>query len=288
MSCGPFHAAAISNDGRLFTWGDGLFGKLGHGDHESCSSPRQIAALAEHWTISVSCGWWHSAAAALPRSVIGRDGGGSSSSSIGSSITATPSSSCRTSADDGAPPLRHSSSGNNNSRQSPFARAGAQAAAPLPPQRSSSGRGIASRPNSGGGGGCLSRGASSILGEVGGGLFTWGGDFTWQQRGKRDHHEGCLGLGDLAGRLLPTMVKGEDDIKQVRQQLLMLLFGATTCASCTVYISGRSTRSMLWPAELLQLELQLQPEHLIQSWVEAAAWGLKRRSLWLLHLTVKH
>eukprot|EP00883_Tetradesmus_obliquus_P007882 jgi/Sobl393_1/18538/SZX64696.1 len=127
VSCGPFHAAAISNDGRLFTWGDGLFGKLGHGDHESCSSPRQIAALAEHWTISVSCGWWHSAAAALPRSVIGRDGGGSSSS-IGSSMTATPSSSCRTSADGGAPPLRHSSSG--NSRQSPFARAGAQAAAP--------------------------------------------------------------------------------------------------------------------------------------------------------------
>lgn len=51
--------------------------------------------------------------------------------------------------------------------------------------------------------------------EMGGWLFTWGGDFTWQQRGKRDHHEGCLGLGDLSGRLVPTMVKGEDDIKQV-------------------------------------------------------------------------
>lgn len=32
---------------------------------------------------------------------------------------------------------------------------------------------------------------------------------------KRDTHCGCLGHGDLEGRLVPTMLKGEDDIVQV-------------------------------------------------------------------------
>jgi hypothetical protein len=212
LSCGPFHAAAISDDGCLYTWGDGLFGKLGHGDQTSCSSPRQVAALSEHWTISVSCGWWHSAAAAVPRGAVARG----SSTSISSSATA--SSSYTTSGDGSAAQQRRSSSGDANSRphQSPFVRVSAQQAAPLPPPQRSSSRGLPGRGDSSGGGGVLSRGASSsLLGDVGGGLFTWGGDFTWQQRGKRDHHEGCLGLGDLAGRLVPTMVKGEDDIKQV-------------------------------------------------------------------------
>jgi alpha-tubulin suppressor-like RCC1 family protein len=46
VSCGPYHAAAIGSDGRLFTWGDGLFGKLGHGDHCSAFSPRFVTTLA--------------------------------------------------------------------------------------------------------------------------------------------------------------------------------------------------------------------------------------------------
>jgi hypothetical protein len=52
---------------------------------------------------------------------------------------------------------------------------------------------------------------------VGGALYTWGGDFSWVEpgelrgggRGKRDNHKGCLGHGDLEGRLLPTPVAGE-------------------------------------------------------------------------------
>lgn len=46
VSCGPYHAAAVGIDGRLFTWGDGLFGKLGHGDHSSAHSPRFVTTLA--------------------------------------------------------------------------------------------------------------------------------------------------------------------------------------------------------------------------------------------------
>lgn len=189
VSCGPFHAAAISDDGRLFSWGDGLFGKLGHGDHATCCSPRQVTTLAEHWVISVSCGWWHSAAAAVPRSCLS-PWRNSSNSSIASAAS--------------------------KQQQTPFA---AAAALPAPVQQAPKSA-AASRASSSGSlglAGAAAGEASDAVRDVGGALFTWGGDFTWEQRGKRDHHEGCLGLGDLAGRLAPTMVKGEDDIKQVRR-----------------------------------------------------------------------
>ena len=42
VSCGAFHTAAVSSDGCLFTWGDGLCGKLGHGNHDTCTEPRQV------------------------------------------------------------------------------------------------------------------------------------------------------------------------------------------------------------------------------------------------------
>lgn len=66
VSCGPYHTAAVSYDGTLYTWGNGLFGKLGHGDHESTFTPRPVLALAEHYVLNVSCGWWHTAAVGIP------------------------------------------------------------------------------------------------------------------------------------------------------------------------------------------------------------------------------
>jgi alpha-tubulin suppressor-like RCC1 family protein len=41
VSCGPYHTAAITEGGLLFTWGNGLFGKLGHGSHDSEYRPRR-------------------------------------------------------------------------------------------------------------------------------------------------------------------------------------------------------------------------------------------------------
>lgn len=46
MACGPFHMAAVSTGGRLFTWGDGFAGKLGHGDVQSVAQPKLVEALA--------------------------------------------------------------------------------------------------------------------------------------------------------------------------------------------------------------------------------------------------
>lgn len=113
MSCGPFHTAAITENGLLWTWGNGLFGKLGHGSHESAYRPRRWARLPDMCTLlswreikrcdrhnhiqrfyacaavitvvrnstiahrvealepcfvtCVSCGYWHTAAVAAPR-----------------------------------------------------------------------------------------------------------------------------------------------------------------------------------------------------------------------------
>ncbi|KAK9818108.1 hypothetical protein WJX72_007263 [[Myrmecia] bisecta] len=67
ISCGPYHSAAIVSDGRLFTWGDGLCGKLGHGGVDSVSEPRPVAALADQKVVFVACGVWHTAVVARPR-----------------------------------------------------------------------------------------------------------------------------------------------------------------------------------------------------------------------------
>lgn len=69
VSCGPYHTAAITCDGQLFTWGNGLFGKLGHGSSRSEYSPRRVAAFEGYCVTQVSCGWWHTAAVAAPRCV---------------------------------------------------------------------------------------------------------------------------------------------------------------------------------------------------------------------------
>ncbi|CAM0901590.1 unnamed protein product [Alopecurus aequalis] len=62
VSCGTWHTALITSSGQLYTFGDGTFGALGHGNRETISYPKEVESLKGLRTISVSCGVWHSAA----------------------------------------------------------------------------------------------------------------------------------------------------------------------------------------------------------------------------------
>ncbi|KAJ8569927.1 hypothetical protein K7X08_006504 [Anisodus acutangulus] len=62
VSCGPWHTALITSAGRLFTFGDGTFGALGHGDRSVYITPREVETFNGLRTLKVACGVWHTAA----------------------------------------------------------------------------------------------------------------------------------------------------------------------------------------------------------------------------------
>ncbi|KAH6765931.1 Regulator of chromosome condensation family with FYVE zinc finger domain-containing protein [Perilla frutescens var. hirtella] len=62
ISCGPWHTAVVTSAGQLFTFGDGTFAVLGHGDRVSVSKPREVESLKGLRTVRAACGVWHTAA----------------------------------------------------------------------------------------------------------------------------------------------------------------------------------------------------------------------------------
>ncbi|KAG8043983.1 hypothetical protein GUJ93_ZPchr0458g22335 [Zizania palustris] len=62
VSCGTWHTALITSSGKLYTFGDGTFGALGHGNRQTISCPKEVESLKGLRTICVSCGVWHTAA----------------------------------------------------------------------------------------------------------------------------------------------------------------------------------------------------------------------------------
>ncbi|KAI4307707.1 hypothetical protein L6164_030865 [Bauhinia variegata] len=62
IACGEWHTAIVSSCGRLFTYGDGTFGVLGHGNLQSISQPKEVESLRGLRVRSVACGSWHTAA----------------------------------------------------------------------------------------------------------------------------------------------------------------------------------------------------------------------------------
>ncbi|OEL37762.1 Ultraviolet-B receptor UVR8 [Dichanthelium oligosanthes] len=62
VSCGPWHTAIVTSLGQLFTFGDGVFGALGHGDRLSTNTPREVNSLKGMRVVRAACGAWHTAA----------------------------------------------------------------------------------------------------------------------------------------------------------------------------------------------------------------------------------
>ena len=61
---GGKHALALTQDGKIFSWGEGEDGKLGHGNRLSLDKPRLIEALKSKRIRDIACGSGHSAAIA--------------------------------------------------------------------------------------------------------------------------------------------------------------------------------------------------------------------------------
>ncbi|MCD9559958.1 hypothetical protein HAX54_018337 [Datura stramonium] len=62
VACGTWHSALATVTGKLFTFGDGTYGALGHGNRVSLPYPREVHSLNGLKTIKVACGVWHTAA----------------------------------------------------------------------------------------------------------------------------------------------------------------------------------------------------------------------------------
>ena len=60
-ACG-FHTACVTKRGNVYTWGEGKFGRLGHGDERNAYRPQKVQRLHDQTVTDVSCGGFHSAA----------------------------------------------------------------------------------------------------------------------------------------------------------------------------------------------------------------------------------
>ena len=55
VSCGARHAAAVTSSGRVYTWGDGSYGQLGHDDHQARFFPTHVGALTSKRVAQAYC-----------------------------------------------------------------------------------------------------------------------------------------------------------------------------------------------------------------------------------------
>ena len=62
VTAGQFHSACLDADGRVYTWGWGVHGQLGHGHVEDVSSPRVVKSMSRHFVTQVAAGYAHTIA----------------------------------------------------------------------------------------------------------------------------------------------------------------------------------------------------------------------------------
>ena len=61
VSCGETHTAVVTASGHLYTFGNGDYGQLGHGNTDSQYVPKHVLGLSNETVVAVSCGWYHTA-----------------------------------------------------------------------------------------------------------------------------------------------------------------------------------------------------------------------------------
>lgn len=59
VTCGSYHTAAVTVSGDLYTWGGGMYGKLGHGNETGHSTPYLVESLKGLQVKQVACGSRH-------------------------------------------------------------------------------------------------------------------------------------------------------------------------------------------------------------------------------------
>lgn len=62
IACGGYHSLALTEGGKVLSWGHGGHGQLGHSSIQNQKVPTMIEALADEFVISIACGGSASAA----------------------------------------------------------------------------------------------------------------------------------------------------------------------------------------------------------------------------------
>jgi alpha-tubulin suppressor-like RCC1 family protein len=65
IACGSKHMLALSSDHKVYSWGSGDFGVLGHGGETGVNKPQLIRALIGEDIVFITCGEFNSGAISI-------------------------------------------------------------------------------------------------------------------------------------------------------------------------------------------------------------------------------